>query len=70
MEILSKLLAITPNFIIIGLITLFYTMEHLFNNEFTFNKMRHHLMQNILLGVVYSFGNLLWVIVTVFTIDG
>ena len=69
MEILNKLLAINSNYILIGLITLFYTMEHLFNNEFTFNKMRHHLMQNILLGVVYSLGNLLWAIVTVFTID-
>lgn len=69
MEILNKLLAINPNYILIGLIVSFYTLEHLLSIQFRFNKMHHHLTQNILLGLVYSLGNLLWAIVIVFTIE-
>jgi len=69
MEILNKLLAINSNYIIIGLIVLFYILEHLLSIQFTFNKMQHHLLQNIFLQAVFSLGSLLWAIVNVFTIE-
>ena len=69
METLNKLLSIDLNYIIIGLIVVFYTLEHLLNIQFRFNKIQHHLLQNILLGVVFSLGNLLWATVTVFSIE-
>ena len=69
MDTLNKLLAIDLNYIIIGLIVLFYTLEHLLTTQFTFDKMNHHLLQNILFQVVFYLGNLLWAFVTVFTIE-
>ena len=69
MEILDKLLAIDLNYIIIGLIVVFYTLEHLLTTQFRFNKMNHHLLQNILFQVALYLGNLLWAFITVFTIE-
>lgn len=69
MEILNKLLAIDFNYIIIGLIVLFYTLEHLLATQFTFNRKHHHLLQNILFQAAFYLGNLSWALVTVFTIE-
>ena len=69
METLNKLLAIDINFIIIGLIVVFYTMENIFTTQFRFNGMPNHLLQNILFQVAFYMANLLWAFVTVFTIE-
>ena len=69
METLNKLLAIDINFIIIGLIVVFYTMENIFTTQFRFNGMPNHLLQNILFQVAFYMATLLWAFVTVFTIE-
>ncbi|MGK2864954.1 MAG: sterol desaturase family protein [Chitinophagaceae bacterium] len=69
METLNKLLAIDINYIIIGLIIVFYTMEQLLTTQFKFNKLPQHLFHNILFQVVFYLGNLLFAFVTVFTIE-
>ena len=40
METLNKLLAIDLNYIIIGLIVLFYSLEQLLNTQFQFNTIK------------------------------
>lgn len=69
MEILNKLLAIDPNYIIIGLITVFYSLEQILNTQFKFAKRPQHLFHNILFQVAFILGNLLWGTVTVFSIE-
>jgi sterol desaturase/sphingolipid hydroxylase (fatty acid hydroxylase superfamily) len=69
MEILNKLFAIDINYIIIGLIVVFYTMEQVLATQFKFDKLPQHLFHNVLFQVAFYLGNLLWAFVTVFTIE-
>ena len=69
MEILNKLLAIDINYIIIGLIVIFYTMEQVLTTQFKFDKLPQHLFHNVLFQVAFYLGNLLWAFVTVFSIE-
>jgi sterol desaturase/sphingolipid hydroxylase (fatty acid hydroxylase superfamily) len=69
MEILNKLLAINPNFIIIGLITVFYSLEQILNTQFKFGRRPQHLFHNILFQLVFILLNLLWAIATVYSIE-
>jgi sterol desaturase/sphingolipid hydroxylase (fatty acid hydroxylase superfamily) len=69
MEILNKLLAIDINYIIIGLIVIFYTMEQLLTTQFKFDRLPQHLFHNVLFQVAFYLCNLLWAFVTVFTIE-
>ncbi len=65
MDTLKALLDVDLNYFIIVLIVLFYTMENIFNTEFSFNKMRQHLLNNVLIQVVISLGNVLTATVVV-----
>lgn len=69
MEMLLKILAIDFNYILIGMIVLFYSLEQLLTNQFKFNKRPQHLAHNILFQVAFYLGNILWAIVTVFSIE-
>jgi len=69
LETLNKLLAIDLNYFIIGLIVIFYSMEQLLHTQFTFNKRRQHFYHNFLFQIVFFLGNLLWAIVTVYSIE-
>lgn len=69
METLNKLLAIDLNYIIIGLIVIFYSLEQLLNTQFQFKKRPQHLIHNILFLGVFYLLNLLWAIVIVFSIE-
>jgi len=69
MELLNKLLAINPNYILIGFIVAFYSIEQIMNTQFKFDKRSQHLMQNLLFQVVFFLGNLLWAIVLVYSIE-
>jgi len=69
MEILNKLLAIDLNYIFIGMIVLFYSLEHIIETQFKFRKRPQHLFHNILFQVVFYLTNLLWATVTVFSIE-
>ena len=69
MELLNQLLAINPNYILIGLMVLFYSMEHLLPVEFKFNRRPQHLAHSVVLGVIFVIISFFWAIVTVFSID-
>lgn len=69
MEILNKLLAIDLNYIIIGLIALFFTLEQVAGAQFKFEKRVQHLFQNVLFMVAFLLVNIFWATVLVFTIE-
>jgi len=69
MEIINKLLAIDLNYIIIGLITVFYSLEQLLDSSVTFNKKAKHLFHNFLFYAVFFLANILWATVLVFSIE-
>ncbi len=69
MEILNKLLAIDLNYIIIGIVTLFFTLEQFLDAQFKFKKRAQHLFQNILFMVVFFLANIFWATVLVFSIE-
>lgn len=69
MELIYKLLAINSNYIIIGLMVLFYSLEQLLNTQFKFSKRPQHLFQNSLFYVVFFLLGILWSYVTVFSVE-
>jgi sterol desaturase/sphingolipid hydroxylase (fatty acid hydroxylase superfamily) len=69
METLNKLLSINSNYIFIGMMVLFYSLEQIVNTQFKFSKRPQHLLNNVLFYMVFFLGNLLWATVTVFSIE-
>jgi sterol desaturase/sphingolipid hydroxylase (fatty acid hydroxylase superfamily) len=69
MELINKLLAINSNYILIGLMILFYSLEQLLGNQFKFSKRPQHLFQNSLFYVVFFLVGILWSFVSVFSIE-
>ncbi len=69
MELLNQLLAINPNYILIGLMVLFYSMEHLLPVQFKFNRRPQHLAHSLVLGVIFVIVSFFWATVTVFSIN-
>jgi sterol desaturase/sphingolipid hydroxylase (fatty acid hydroxylase superfamily) len=69
MELINKLLAINSNYILIGLMILFYSLEQLLGNQFTFDKRPQHLFQNSLFYLVFFLLGILWSYVTVFSVE-
>jgi len=69
MELINSLLAVNANYILIGLMVLFYSLEQLLTTQFNFTKRPQHLFQNSLFYVAFFLGNLLWSSVTVFSIE-
>ena len=69
MEIINKLLAINSNYIIIGLMVLFYSLEQLLGNQFKFSKRPQHLLNNSLFFAVFFLVGLVWAMVTVFSVE-
>ncbi len=69
MEIVNKLLAINFNYIVIGMIIIFYSLEQVLNNQFTFRKRPQHLFHNLLYQVVFFLINIFWALFTVYCID-
>ncbi|MEO7486337.1 MAG: sterol desaturase family protein [Ferruginibacter sp.] len=69
MELLNQLLAINPNYILIGLMVLFYSLEHLLPTEFKLQRKPQHLFNNSVFVVLFVALNLFWATVTVFTIE-
>ena len=48
MELLNQLLEIDPNYIVIGLLILFFSLEQILTTPFKFKNRGQHLLQNIL----------------------
>ncbi len=69
MEFINSLLAINPNYILIGLMVLFYSLEQLLSTQFKFEKRPRHLFHNSLFYAVFFLGNILWSSFTVFSIE-
>lgn len=69
METLNKLLSINLNYILIGMMLLFYSLEQILSIQYKFNKRPQHLLNNASLYGVFFLGNLLWATVTVFSIE-
>lgn len=69
MEIFNKILAIDLNYIIIGLIAFFFTLEQVVATPFKFQKRAQHLFQNTLFMVVFILINILWATVIVLSVE-
>lgn len=69
MEKIQALLNIDPNYIIIGLLVILYTMEQVFNRPFRFDKRPQHLLNNIIFQVAFFVANYLFALFQVFCIS-
>jgi len=69
MELLNKLLSIDFNYILIGFIVVFYSLEQLLQTQFKFSKRPKHLVNNLLFQVLFYVINIFYATVTVFSIE-
>ncbi len=69
MDFLDKLLGIDPNYIIIGLIAFFFSLEQLMKSPFNFKKRINHLFQNLLFQITLVILNIFFVTFQVFSIE-
>ena len=69
METLKKLLAIDLNYILIGMMVIFYSLEQIINTQFNFNKRPQHLLHNLLFQVAFYVCNIFYATVTIFSIE-
>lgn len=69
MNTLEYLLSLDLNYIAIGLIAVFFTLEQILNTQFPFSKRGKHFFQGFLFQVLFILGNLFWAGVTVFCIE-
>ncbi|MBW2936581.1 sterol desaturase family protein [Aureisphaera sp. CAU 1614] len=69
MEFLDTLLGIDPNYIIIGLIAFFFSLEQLSKSPFNFTKRINHLFQNLLFQITLVILNIFFVTFQVFSIE-
>ena len=69
MDLLNKLLSIDPNYIIIGFIIFFFSLEQVMKTSFNFKKRVNHLFQNILFQIVLIVLNIFFVTFQVFSIE-
>lgn len=68
MEYLNSLLSIDPNYIAMGLLVVFYSLEFLLTKEFPFKNRPLHFFQNALFQIVFLLGNILFAYLIVFVI--
>lgn len=69
METLNRILGIDPNYIITGLLVVFFTLEQVSGTPFSFGKRRIHLFQNFLFYITLAILNLFFVSVQVYCIE-
>tara|TARA_B100000508_G_scaffold139337_1_gene137128 strand:+ start:732 stop:1562 length:831 start_codon:yes stop_codon:yes gene_type:complete len=69
MELLDAILSVDPNYIIIGLLAFFFTLEQIFDNPFSFKKRGEHLFQNILFQIVFFVINLFFISILIYCIE-
>lgn len=69
MEILDILLNINPNYMIIGLLVVFFTLEQVSATPFSFKQRGKHLFQNLLFQIVLTLLNLFFVSIQVYSIE-
>ena len=69
MKTLEYLLSIDLNYIVIGLIVIFFTLEQVLSTQFSFQKRGQHFWNSFLFQVVFLVVNLFWATVTVLSIE-
>jgi sterol desaturase/sphingolipid hydroxylase (fatty acid hydroxylase superfamily) len=69
MEVLNTLLSIDANYYLIAGLVVFYSLEHVLHNQFSYTKKPKHLWHNLLFQVVFYLGNILWAGFVVLSID-
>lgn len=69
MKTLEYLLSLDLNYIAIGLIAVFFTLEQILTTQFSFKERGKHFWNSFLLLIPFLLGNLVWASVTVFSID-
>lgn len=68
MKIIESLLSIDPNYIAVGLILLFYSLEFILKKEFPFSYRTGHFLQNALFQILFLLGNIAFAYLIVFVI--
>lgn len=69
METLDALLSVDPNYIIVGLLAFFFTLEQVLTNPFSFKERGQHLIQNILFQIVFFALNLFFISILIYCIE-
>ncbi len=69
MELLKQLLAINPNYILVGLMVLFYSLELLLPVEYKFRQKPQHQLHNIVMGFIFVVASFFWATIAVSSID-
>lgn len=69
METLKALLSVDFNYILIGFIAVFYSLEQLAQTQFNYSKRPKHLVNNLFFQVVFYVGNIFYATGTVFSIE-
>ncbi len=69
MEIIEYLLSIDLNYIVIGLMVIFFSLEQLLNTQFSFKNRGEHLWQSFLFQVVFVIVNIFWTTLFVFAVE-
>ena len=69
MEILKQLVALNINYLVVGLMVMFFSLEYLFENQFPFTHTSHHWGNNFLFQIIFFIANIYWAIVTVYFIE-
>jgi sterol desaturase/sphingolipid hydroxylase (fatty acid hydroxylase superfamily) len=69
MDLLNQLLGIDPNYIVIGLIAFFFSLEQIMLTPFSFNNRVYHLFQNVLFQIILVILNIFFVTFQVFSIE-
>ena len=69
METLEYLLSIDLNYIAVGLIAMFFILEHVLSTQFPFKERGKHFWNSVLFQVVFLIGNLFWAGFFVFCIE-
>lgn len=69
MDLLNQLLGIDPNYIVIGLIAFFFSLEQIMLTPFSFNNRVYHLFQNLLFQIILVILNIFFVTFQVFSIE-
>ncbi len=69
METLSRILDIDQNYLIIGLLVIFFSLEQISKTPFQFKNRGQHLFQNILFQITLTILNIFFITIQVYCID-
>lgn len=69
METIEAILNLNPNYLIIGLLVVFFTLEQVLGNPFAFQQRGKHLFQNLLFQIVLTILNLFFVAIQISCIE-